>query len=116
MINHVQEISPIFETVLRTLETHPLVGEVRQIGMLGAIEIVKNKMTKEPFNTRDKVGPLLVELMQKNGLISRAMGDSIAFAPPLIINEKQIQEMVLIVKQSITQLHELLGQNDKWGH
>jgi 4-aminobutyrate---pyruvate transaminase len=116
LINHVQEISPIFETELRTLETHPLVGEVRQIGMLGAIEIVKNKMTKEPFNTSDKIGPLLVELMQKNGLISRAMGDSIAFAPPLIINEKQIQEMVLIVQRSIMQLHEMLVQNDKLGH
>ena len=116
LINHVQKMSPIFEAELRTLKANPLVGEVRQIGRLGAIEIVKNKITKEPFKTTDKIGPLLVELMQKNGLISRAMGDSIAFAPPLIINEKQIQEMVLIVKQSITQLHELLGQNDKLGH
>ena len=116
LINHVQKMSPIFEAELRTLETNPLVGEVRQIGMLGAIEIVKNKITKEPFKTTDKIGPLLVELMQKNGLISRAMGDSIAFAPPLIINEKQIQEMVLIVQLSIIQLHELLVQNDKLGH
>ena len=113
LINHVQKMSPIFEAELRTLETNPLVGEVRQIGMLGAIEIVKNKITKEPFKTTDKIGPLLVELMQKNGLISRAMGDSIAFAPPLIINEKQIQEMVLIVKRSIRELYELLEQRDK---
>ena len=70
-------------------------------------------MTGEPFNTSDKVGPLLVELMQKNGLISRAMGDSIAFAPPLIINKKQIQKMVLIVNQSIKQLYKLLGNSGK---
>lgn len=113
LIKHVQKMSPIFETELRTLEKSPLVGEVRQIGMLGGVEIVKNKMTKEPFNTRDKVGPLLVELMQKNGLISRAMGDSIAFAPPLIINKKQIQEMVLIVKYSMEQLYDLLESSNK---
>jgi 4-aminobutyrate---pyruvate transaminase len=113
LIKYVQKMSPIFETELRTLEKSPLVGEVRQIGMLGAVEIVKNKMTGEPFNTRDKVGPLLVELMQKNGLISRAMGDSIAFAPPLIINKKQIQEMVLIVKHSMEQLYDLLESSNK---
>jgi len=113
LIKHVQKMSPIFETELRTLEKNPLVGEVRQIGMLGGVEIVKNKMTGEPFNTRDKVGPLLVELMQKNGLISRAMGDSIAFAPPLIINKKQIQEMVLIVKYSMEQLYDLLESSNK---
>ena len=85
--------------------------------MMG-IELLKNmvKQNQQPMTKILDTNISLVELMQKNGLISRAMGDSIALAPPLIINEKQIQEIVLIVKRSIAQLHELLGQNDKLGH
>ena len=72
---------------------HPLVGEVRGIGLIGAIELVRDKATKAPFDPAQAVGPFLAKRAHQHGLILRALGDSIAFCPPLIINESEIDLM-----------------------
>jgi 4-aminobutyrate--pyruvate transaminase len=93
---------------LAKLAEHPLVGEARGVGLIGALELVKDKETRQSFEVSDGVGAHLAGRAQANGLISRAMGDSLAFAPPLIIEDNQIQEMLSIVEQSLDETLDII--------
>lgn len=94
IVRHVQSVAPVFETRLKALRDHPLVGETRGVGLIGGIELVKNKSTKESFDLRQGVGPKVVKLAEEEGLICRAVaGDTIALSPPLIINGAEINLM-----------------------
>jgi 4-aminobutyrate--pyruvate transaminase len=108
IISHVRKVSPTLQNGLKTLSAHPLIGEARGVGLLGAIELVRDKKIKEPFNAKDGVGGLLASRIHANGLISRAMGDSLAFAPPLIITVSQIDEILAIVAQSLDETLKIL--------
>jgi len=107
----VQSVAPIFQLGLEKLSSHPLVGEIRSIGLLGAIELVKNKQTRSTFDLVDGAGALLAKRAEANGLISRNMGDSLALAPPLIIEERQIMELLRIVKLSLDETFDMLTQS-----
>ncbi len=79
---------------LRALSDHPLVGEVRGLGLIAAVELVADKPTKEPFWPRGELGAYVFEQAHRHGLIIRAIQDSIAFCPPLIIEERKIVDMI----------------------
>ncbi len=87
-------MAPAFQSGLRKFAEHPLVGEVRGIGLIGGIELVKDKKTKESFDPKLAVGPYAVARAQANGLITRSLGDTLAACPPLIINEAQIGDLL----------------------
>jgi 4-aminobutyrate---pyruvate transaminase len=94
IVGHVQGVAPTFQKRLRALADHPLVGEARGVGLIGAVELVKDKKTKESFDSKQSVGPKVVAFAQDEGLICRAVGgDSIALCPPLIITIVQINEI-----------------------
>ncbi len=93
IVKQVQSVVPTFERSIRKFADHPLVGEVRQVGLVGAVELVKNKATKEPFDATKLVGLTTAKFCQEEGLITRAVGDSVAFSPPLIITAAEIEEM-----------------------
>jgi 4-aminobutyrate--pyruvate transaminase len=93
ILSHVRRMAPRMQAGLRRFADHPLVGEVRGIGLIGAIELVRDKATKAPFDAAQAVGPFLAKRAHQHGLILRALGDSIAFCPPLIINEAEIDLM-----------------------
>jgi len=94
ILSHVRRIAPRMQSGLRRFATHPLVGEVRGIGLVGAIELVADKETKASFDVVAGVGAFLISRGHYHGLILRAMGDSIAFCPPLIITEDEIDLML----------------------
>ena len=71
----------------------PLVGETMGLGLVGAVELVASKETKAMFEPAGTVGPWLAARAQEHGLIVRAMGDRIAFSPPLIISDAEIDAM-----------------------
>ena len=91
---HAARVGEYFQSQLSRFAEHPLVGEVRGRGLLAACELVKNKASKEPFDLGDGVGELCQQRCQQHGLIIRALGNSIAFCPPLIITESQIDELL----------------------
>ncbi|TCS60851.1 aspartate aminotransferase family protein [Varunaivibrio sulfuroxidans] len=93
ILGHVRRVSPAFQDMLRRYRDHPLVGEARGVGLVGALELVRDKSTRESFAPADGVGARLVTQAQKNGLIVRALGDSIALSPPLIITEDEISDI-----------------------
>ncbi|MEK0082604.1 aspartate aminotransferase family protein [Benzoatithermus flavus] len=90
-IEHVQAVAPRFLERLRRLESHPLVGEARGVGLIGGIEIVKDKATKEQFDQQLKANAQVVAKCLAHGLILRPLpGDTIGICPPLIISEQEI--------------------------
>ncbi len=101
IVGHVRRAAKHFGERIRSYVDHPLIGECRQVGLLGALEIVADKETGEPFEAKRGVGAHLAARAQEKGLISRAMGDSLAFAPPLIIEPDQIDEMFDLVDKSL---------------
>ena len=84
------------------LADHPLVGEARIKGLMGAIELCANKETRERFSSEGRftslneisAGSLCRDLSINNGLVMRAVGDTMIIAPPLIINQEQIDELI----------------------
>jgi 4-aminobutyrate---pyruvate transaminase len=90
---HVRAVSPRFQERLRRLGQHKLVGEARCFGLVGAVELVRRKEGAEAFDPAAAVGPLAAALGQEEGVITRAVGDSLAVCPPLIITEAEIDEM-----------------------
>lgn len=92
--NHVKRLAPVLQNGIRKFADHPLVGDVRGIGLIGGIELVKNKKTKESFDPKSFVGLYLTNRAQEHGLIVRAMGDHIGFCPPLIIKSDEIEELL----------------------
>ena len=108
LFSRVEKIAPKFQERVNKLGTFEFVGEARGIGLIAALEIVKNKGTKENFDPYGKVGKQIAEICQKNGLIVRAIGDAIALCPPLIITEEQVDEMFDILEASLTEFKKSL--------
>jgi 4-aminobutyrate---pyruvate transaminase len=106
IVEHVRKVAPVFQSRLCALADHPLVGEARGIGLIGALELVANKTTKRAFDPKKGVGMHAVNVLTELGLINRAMGDSVAFCPPLIITEDQINEMFDIVAMALDRTDE----------
>ncbi|QIB27735.1 adenosylmethionine--8-amino-7-oxononanoate transaminase [Caloranaerobacter azorensis] len=91
----------INEKVKELLLDIPYVGEFRQIGMIGAIELVKDKDTKESFDWRERVGYKIYKIALKYGVLLRPLGNVIYFMPPYVINDEQIELMVNVARKSI---------------
>ena len=93
IVGHVRAVSEPFVANLTALEPHPLVGEFRGVGLIGALEIVKDKETREIYSTETGVMDMLAANARKHGLILRFIGNRIAFSPPLVINAEEVEEM-----------------------
>ncbi|MEJ1994176.1 MAG: aspartate aminotransferase family protein [Limibacillus sp.] len=90
ILSHVAKVAPRLQEGLRRFEDHPLVGEVRGVGLVAAVELVADKATKAPFDPPGKVGAAFDKLVRDHGLILRNMVDAIAVCPPLIITEAEV--------------------------
>jgi len=87
------ETAPYLQKRLRELADHPLVGEVRGVGMLGAIELVQDKATRKRHEGKG-AGMICRTFCFENGLIMRAVGDTMIISPPLVISQAEIDELV----------------------
>jgi len=101
LIEHARAVGPVLQKGLRQFADNPLVGEVRGVGLVAAVELVADKATKTSFDPAAKVGQYLADRAQDRGLILRALMDSVAFCPPLIITENQIKDMISIFGQAL---------------
>jgi 4-aminobutyrate--pyruvate transaminase len=94
ILAHVRRVAPRMQAGVRSRADHPLIGDARGVGLIGAVEIVRNKATKESFDPKAGVAAFLVRRAQHHGVILRNMpGDIVAFCPPLIVTEPEIDEM-----------------------
>lgn len=104
-----QEAAPYLQKKIAELAEHRLVGEVRGVGLLGAIELVKDKATRERFPDKGTTGSLCRDFCVSNGLVMRAVGDTMIMSPPLVISKTEIDEMVGKIWTVLDQTAEQLG-------
>jgi 4-aminobutyrate---pyruvate transaminase len=100
---HAAAMGDIFQERLRTFDDHPIVGETRGVGLIGAVELVADKATKKTFPADKKVTAHLQARCAANGVILRALGDSMVFCPPLIITPDQIDELFTKFETSLNE-------------
>jgi 4-aminobutyrate--pyruvate transaminase len=105
LVGHTAELAPVLQGGLRKFADHPLVGEVRGVGLIAGVEMVADKATKAGFDAPGKVGAMLTERCQDNGLILRCLGDTAAFCPPLVIQRGQIEDMLGRFGKALDETH-----------
>jgi 4-aminobutyrate--pyruvate transaminase len=101
IIDHVRSVEPVFLGALGALREHPLVGDFTGIGLIGGLELVKDKATRENYLADAKLGAVVDKHARANGLILRIVGNRIAFSPPLIITESEIREMAARMERTL---------------
>ncbi|MBI3754601.1 MAG: adenosylmethionine--8-amino-7-oxononanoate transaminase [Deltaproteobacteria bacterium] len=100
----IQKLKPkivLLSGLLEDFKALPHVGDVRQKGLIAGIELVRNKRTKEPFQTEERVGHKVCMEARKHGLIIRPLGNVIVIMPPLSVTKEEIKRIVGIVYRGI---------------
>ena len=101
LFQHASDVGAYMQSRLQEFAAHPLVGHVRGKGLIGAIELVADKKNRTPFRNAS-VGAFTKQACQNHGLLIRAVGGNcMAFCPPLIINEQQIDEMMELFSRAL---------------
>jgi len=108
-----EDLAPYWATRWRELAAHPLVGEARSLGLFGALELVPAKPSRRFFKERGTVGTRGRDLAIRNGLVMRAVWDTLIVAPPLVITRSEIDELIAKAALTLDQLHASL-QQDGW--
>ncbi|KXG78644.1 adenosylmethionine--8-amino-7-oxononanoate transaminase [Thermotalea metallivorans] len=98
-----QRTSCMIRSRMEGLLEYPHVGEFRQLGMVGAIELVKDKRTKEGFDWKQRVGYEIYKIALRYGVLLRPLGNIIYFMPPYVIDEKDIDLMIGTAEKAITE-------------
>jgi 4-aminobutyrate--pyruvate transaminase len=101
ILGHVQSLVPVFERELAAFNDHPLVGNARGRGLIGTLELVRNKETKEPFDPKRAVAVQAGKIALKHGVITRALGDTVNLCPPLIITERQLIDLFRRIERTL---------------
>jgi 4-aminobutyrate--pyruvate transaminase len=93
IIDHVRSVEPVFLETLGALCDHPLVGDFTGVGLIGGLELVRDKATRENYPAELGLGARIDAHARRNGLILRIVGNRIAFSPPLIITKDEVVEL-----------------------
>jgi putrescine aminotransferase len=96
-----QETGPYLQEKLQDFLDHPLVGEVRGVGLLGAFELVKDKASRTHFDDLGKVGGICRDHCMDNAVVLRAVRDCMVMSPPLIMEKKDIDEMLSRARKAL---------------
>lgn len=105
IVGMVNRVSPLFLRLLHGFAGHPLVGETRGVGLVGGIELSPDRASAATFAAPGKVGPKLAAELLKRGVIGRAIGDTVAFCPPMIITEDEIEAMFAPMEAALDATH-----------
>ncbi len=101
LVGKARELGPYFAEALASLRDHPIVGETRSVGLIGAIELCRDKAGRTRFANPGRVGTMCRDQCFKNGLIMRACWDTMVLAPPLVITRKEIDELVRLARLAL---------------
>jgi 4-aminobutyrate--pyruvate transaminase len=113
IIGHIRQIGPRFQSGLQRFASHPLVGQVRGVGLAAGVELVADKATRRSFAPQLRIKEMFRRAAQANGLILRAAasGDSIAFAPPLIIDTPTVDELLARFERTLDEFEIWVEKN-----
>jgi len=96
-----EETGPHLAAKLEPLRDHPIVGEIRHLGMFGAIELTNDKESHGLFEPVGEVGTIARNNCYAEGLIMRPVRDSLVFSPPLVITVSEVDEMVSKLERAL---------------
>ena len=105
ILDHVRKMAPLLQAGLRRFETHPLVGNVRGTGLIGALEFMADPKTKRPFDPALKVSVKVMDALRGRGVLLRALGDSLVCSPPLIIDAEEIAFVLNALASALDEVH-----------
>ncbi|KAG0451341.1 hypothetical protein HPP92_026462 [Vanilla planifolia] len=97
----VKMISPKFQEGIKTFSDSPIIGEIRGTGFILGTEFVDNKSPNDPFPSEWGVGSIFGAECEKRGLLIRVAGDNIMMSPPLILTEKEMNELISIYGEAL---------------
>ncbi|MGR6431511.1 aspartate aminotransferase family protein [Rhizobium sp. PAMB 3174] len=95
------DIGPYFSKAWKSLEDHDMVGEVVSVGLMGAVQLAKDKKTRQRFEKPDEIGTMVRNECLERGLILRATGDRMLASPPLVITEGEVDRMVAVLREGL---------------
>lgn len=104
-----QDIGPYFRNALARLSDHPLVGEVRCLGLLGAVELIQDKARHILFDPPGVVAAVCRENMRARGIILRAVRDTLLIAPPFVVTHDQVDDIVDTLEAALNDISKELG-------
>ncbi len=96
-----QQISQRFSLLLENFSKYEIVGDIRTLGLAGAIELVKNRSTKVPLNPESRLSWRVAQRALEYGCIIRPLGDVLYFMPPFVITEDQLENMICITEKAL---------------
>jgi 4-aminobutyrate--pyruvate transaminase len=108
LLGHVGRMAPRLQDGLRALAAHPLVGDVRGVGLVAGLELVPDKPGRGVFDPVGAAGALVVARAQAHGLIVRAVQDTIAVCPPLVIGDAEVDELLRRLARALDEAHDTL--------
>jgi 4-aminobutyrate--pyruvate transaminase len=111
ILGHVRRIAPRFQAALSELGKHPLVGEARGVGLIGTLELVKDKATRENFEPSAGAALYAGQRALAHGVITRGMGDNLNLCPPLIITADEIDDLMARIKRALDDTFEWLKKS-----
>jgi len=110
IVAHVQALAPAFAAGLQSFAGRAHVGHARSVGLIGALELMQDKAARTPFAVDRKTGYRFAQLALEEGLIVRAMGDTIGLCPPLIITSEELADLFARLTRAMDRFDaELLG-------
>jgi len=101
ILSHVRKVGPYLQEKLQALSAHPLVGEARGVGLIGAVQIVADKASRAPLPPAAGIGPLIQQRAMDRGVLLRAAPDAVYVCPPLIITRAEIDELMDALKAAL---------------
>ena len=97
------ELERVLRQELKRLWQHPQVGDIRQVGLIIGVELVKDWQTRKPFDFRERAGIRICEAMARRGVLTRPVGDVIVLMPPYCTTPSQAREMIAALSSSIAE-------------
>jgi 4-aminobutyrate--pyruvate transaminase len=110
IVGRARRLGPLLQEALGSFQDHPLVGDVRGVGLIGGMELMRDKARREPFDPALGIGARAGAAAQRHGLIVRVMGDRLVFAPPLVIEPADIEEIAARLHRGLDEVADELAR------
>lgn len=114
ILEHAREVGPYFQARLKTLEELPLVGEVRGAGLMGCVECVADRDSRDPLQLDKDVGKRIDQHCHELGLLVRPLINMCVMSPPLVITKEQVDDLVAILREGISRTMDDLRKEGVW--
>jgi 4-aminobutyrate--pyruvate transaminase len=115
IVGHARRLGPLLQSALGAFRDHPLVGEVRGVGLICGMELMRDKAQRQPFDPALGIGARAAAAAQRHGLIVRVVGDRLVFAPPLVIEPADIEEIAARLRRGLDELADELVHESALG-